>query len=463
MKTFKKLAIGLSVFLITVEVFGQTTSINLKPDTQLKKESQVNDQKADKKNDGGYPALILSESEATLSSQMAGRISSVVPMGTAFGAGRALVIFDCAEQNARVNASNAELVSAQQFYEARIKMQGLQSVSELDVAQAAAAVDKAKAQLELSRVQASYCNVSAPFSGRVARLKVKQYESVAAGQPLIEIVAPERLKLQINVPSSILSTTKVGTVMDIRVEETGKTYQARIKSINGRIDAVGQTIEIDARFEDKTSDLIPGMSGSAKVVSVEEEQARIVAKKKAEAEAKAKAEAELKAKKQAEADAKAKAEAERQAQLKAAAEAKAKAEAERKAALEAKKKAEAEAKAKAEAERQAQLKAAAEAKAKAEAERKAALEAKKKAEAEAKAKAEAELKAKKQAEAEAKAKAEAERKAALEAKKKAEAEAKAKAEAELKAKKQAEAEAKAKAEAERKAALEAKKKAEAER
>lgn len=396
--------------------------------------------------------LIAAEEESVLAAQMAGRVIKLpVTLGGSFAKGDVLAAFECEEPKSRESSANAEMVSAKQFYESRIKLQGLQSVSELEVSQAAAALDKAKAQLDLTKVQSGYCVIAAPYAGKVARLRVKPFESVAVGQPLVEIINPSRLKLQMHMPSKMAVTLKQGGAIEVQVDETGKTYRARVRGMNGRVDAVGQSIEVEAKFEGSVSGLVPGMSGKVVLISAEEERAQAEARRKADAEAKAKAEAEKKAKQQAQAEAKAKADAEKKARQQAEAEAKAKADAERKAAAEAKRKADAEAKAKADAEKKAKQQAEAEAKARAEAERKAAAEAKRKADAEVKAKADAEKKAKKQAAAEAKAKAEADRQAVEEAKRKADAEAKAKADAERKARKQAEAQAKAKSDAERKA------------
>ncbi len=369
--------------------------------------------------------LIAAEEESILAAQMAGRVIKLpVPLGGSFAKGDVLAAFECEDPKSRESSANAEMISAKQFYESRIKLQGLQSVSELEVSQAAAALDKAKAQLDLAKVQSGYCVIAAPYAGKVARLRAKPFESVAVGQPLVEIINPSRLKLQMHIPSKTAVTLKQGSALEVQVDETGKSYRARVRGMNGRVDAVGQSIEVEAKFEGSVSGLVPGMSGKVVLISAEEERAQAESRRKSDAEAKAKAEAEKKAKQQAQA------------------EEKAKADAERKAAAEAKRKADAEAKAKSDAEKKAKQQAEVDAKAKIEADRKATAEAKRKAEAEAKAKADAEKKAKKQAAAEAKAKAEVDRKAAEEAKRKADTEAKSKADAEKKAKKRADAEAK---------------------
>ncbi|MNC00151.1 hypothetical protein D3C75_474720 [compost metagenome] len=48
--------------------------------------------------------------------------------------------------------------------------------------------------------------------------------------------------------------------------ETGKPYQARISHINARVDAVAQTVELEARLDAPYPELVAGMSGVARIL-----------------------------------------------------------------------------------------------------------------------------------------------------------------------------------------------------
>ncbi len=67
-----------------------------------------------------------------------------------------------------------------------------------------------------------------------------------------------------NVPSSQLKTLSPGQPLEVQVHETGKTYPAKISVINARVDAVAQTIELEARFDQALPELMAGMSGTAR-------------------------------------------------------------------------------------------------------------------------------------------------------------------------------------------------------
>ncbi len=208
--------------------------------------------------------LLAPELETTLASAMVGRITAInVGLGDAFSAGKILLRFDCSEQQARLEMANAELSSAREMLESKRRLLELKQAGKVEVAMASSAVDKAQAQVKLLRVQLDYCAVKAPFDGRVVRLAVKAHQGVNAAQPLLEIVSAGPLKLRINVPAKWVNWLHIGTAFEVTIDETGKTYQAKVSARNARVDAVSQTIEIEATIADKAPELLSGMSGTA--------------------------------------------------------------------------------------------------------------------------------------------------------------------------------------------------------
>lgn len=208
--------------------------------------------------------LIAAESESVLAAQMAGRIVAInARLGERIKEGQIILRFDCEEQHARLNMARAEFDGAQKVHEAKAKLQALQSASLLEVSQAAAEVAKFKAQIQLIQAQIRLCSIHAPFTGRVTKLRVKPFESVVVGQQLVDVVNDERLKVQLNIPSLWLAQVKVNDRFAVRIEETGKTYEARLRRINGKVDAVSQSIEIEGELLGRPDDLLPGMSGIA--------------------------------------------------------------------------------------------------------------------------------------------------------------------------------------------------------
>jgi RND family efflux transporter MFP subunit len=202
--------------------------------------------------------------ETTLSSPATGRITAMnATLGGSFTKGQTLIAFDCDESVARLKMAKAELAGAQETLEARVRMQGLGQASDVEVALAASAVNKARGQIDLHQAQIAQCTIRAPWTGRVARVHVKNFMSVTPGQPLLDLVMSGPLRLKLNVPSKLISRVAKGTTLKVTIDETGKTYDAQIQAVNSRVDTVSQTVEVEAAIVKPFPELLPGMSGVA--------------------------------------------------------------------------------------------------------------------------------------------------------------------------------------------------------
>lgn len=209
--------------------------------------------------------LVLPNGETTLASSVPGRVLSVnTGLGLRFRQGDVLISLDCGEPEARLAMARAELAAATDQHEAKLRMQGLEQASDVEVAMAASAVAKSKAQSDLYAFQVSQCAIRAPWDGSSAKLHVRSFMSVTAGQPLLDLVRRGPPLLKLNVPSRWLSGLKMGQTFEVAIDETGGTYPARIRRINSRVDPVSQTIEIEAAMLKSHADLLPGMSGVAR-------------------------------------------------------------------------------------------------------------------------------------------------------------------------------------------------------
>jgi len=209
--------------------------------------------------------LLAPAQETTLSSQLAGRVQAVsVNLGDHFNKGAVLVRFDCHEHTARLKMSQADLAAARESHEAKLRLQGLQQAGEVEVSLAASQADKAAAQVELVQGQVAQCSVEAPFSGRVVKVAARAFQGAAQGQALLDIVSDGPLKLRLNAPGAWVGWLRRGTRFEVQIEETGRRYTARVTAINGRIDPVSQTIELEGTVDTRAPELLPGMSGTAR-------------------------------------------------------------------------------------------------------------------------------------------------------------------------------------------------------
>ncbi len=212
-------------------------------------------------NPNAIRVLLSPEVETTLAAQMTGTLTSLnATLGGSVNRGDVLAAFDCKEQTARLRMAQAEQTAARETLTTKKQLRKLDAAGDLEVLQASAAAEKAAAAVSLAQAQVSQCTVTAPFTGRVA--KVHQGMQVSA--PLIDLVGSGPLKLRLNVPSRMLMHLQEGTPFEVDIDETGKTYPARVTAVNARVDAAAQTVELEAGLDNPAKELLPGMTGVAR-------------------------------------------------------------------------------------------------------------------------------------------------------------------------------------------------------
>lgn len=212
--------------------------------------------------------LLAPNLETTLSSEMNGTVTDLrASLGKPVAKNAVIAQMNCAEVQARANVAKAELNMANQNLTAKRSLRDLKAAGDIEVAMAATDVEKAKGALSLSRAQLGYCQVVAPFSGRIAKVYVKPWQTLSAGTPIVDLVGDGALKVRLNVPSALLVKLHAGSHLDITIHETGKTYPAHVSAVNARVDAVAQTVELEAQLDGTPQDLVAGMSGIARIPS----------------------------------------------------------------------------------------------------------------------------------------------------------------------------------------------------
>lgn len=198
----------------------------------------------------------------TIAAEIGAKISRIsVVEGGPFRAGQVLVSFDCSLQQAQLQKAKAVLGAAERTYGANQRLDELRSVGKVELEASEAEVGKARAEVAGNNVLLSKCAVAAPFAGRVAEQKVREQQYVQPGQALLEILDDSVLELEFLVPSRWLAWVKPGHAFQVRIDETGKTYPARVQRIGARVDPVSQSVKLSATIAGRFPELIAGMSG----------------------------------------------------------------------------------------------------------------------------------------------------------------------------------------------------------
>jgi RND family efflux transporter MFP subunit len=203
----------------------------------------------------------------TLAAEIGAKINHLpVLEGGAFKAGQTLVSFDCSLQQAQLNKARAALAGADKTWVANKRLAELNSVGKVELDVSESEVLKNQAEVAAMATMLSKCNITAPFSGRIAEQKVREQQYVQPGQALLDILDDSVLEIEFLVPSKWLAWVKPGYAFQFSIDETRKSYPAKVQRIGARIDPVSQSVKLVANISGKFPELISGMSGKVELV-----------------------------------------------------------------------------------------------------------------------------------------------------------------------------------------------------
>jgi membrane fusion protein (multidrug efflux system) len=152
----------------------------------------------------------------------------------------------------------AQIIPKEQLEHAKFKAESdqwdVKRVSELLVN---AKQTERSLELELEKTQ-----ITAPFSGVVARRYVRVGQSVVKNDRLFWVTAVAPLRVRITLPEKFMGRIKPGAALAVTSAEGGdsaKKYRATVIQVSPVVDPSSDTIEILAELNGDTSGLRPGM------------------------------------------------------------------------------------------------------------------------------------------------------------------------------------------------------------
>jgi membrane fusion protein (multidrug efflux system) len=208
---------------------------------------------------------VVAENSATIGAPMAGRlIQFPLHDGEKFTQGQVLAKFYCAEKEGALAHAKALLEGRREVFASKQKLHNLGTSSEIEYKVAEADAAEAAADVTTAQAVTDSCVVTAPFAGRVAATFTHNFQFLATGAPLIEILNDKDLELDMILPSQWMAWLKPGTPFQVTVDETGKSFGGHLTRLSGKVDAVSRSVKVYGQIDRPDDSLLPGMSGQAR-------------------------------------------------------------------------------------------------------------------------------------------------------------------------------------------------------
>ena len=262
----KKLKI---TFWGTITILSLSSVILLNPINMIT--SIADDDLSNIQQSGLVRGIVRAQKKAAISTKFSERILKIgFKEGESFQKGDVLISFDCRKYERELASASAKQQEMQVELDSSKYLQkhGVGNLQDIEINHAR--LSRAIAEFDIAIMRHEQCIIKAPFSGNISQINVNADEISETAKPLFVIVSNKNPKIELIVPSKWLSWVKSGAEFQFKIDETDKTYNAKVQRLGAAVDSVSQTVKLFATFQSASPDILPGMSGTAQFKQVVE-------------------------------------------------------------------------------------------------------------------------------------------------------------------------------------------------
>src|SRR5687768_14726809 len=210
-----------------------------------------------------------------LMSEVAGRVASVpVRESDGIGAGGTVLALDTTEFAFALAEANAAMQRAMATYKAEIITDYRITDAALRASRDSAARMKSgiiEAEIRLKRAKMDYerVKVRAPFTGRVADVKVVPGQRIAAGTEIMKLIDLDPIKVEVQVLESqvgLLGRGRKALVTFAAYPE--EEFQGQIESVNPMVDQSTRMARVTVAIPNPRGRILPGMYARVKLAAI---------------------------------------------------------------------------------------------------------------------------------------------------------------------------------------------------
>lgn len=224
---------------------------------------------------------LTSPHSSRLASEASGRVETIaVEAGDRVSEGDTLVALDTdlaeldlAQARARVREAQADLADARRRLSEARNLAERNSVAASEVEDRAAEVRRQQAILarrqaerDHRRAMVERHTLTAPFDGVISERMVDIGEWVGPDTAVMELVAVERLRLELDVPQAYFGRIDTGTPVTVRVDAlAGEPRDASVNEVVPVARPDARTFRVRVRLDNRAGRLAPGMSARGRL------------------------------------------------------------------------------------------------------------------------------------------------------------------------------------------------------
>ena len=237
-----------------------------------------------------YPAVISAGRSGELSFQVGGLIEDVaVADGEEVSSGTLIARLDQRDFQSQVTSARAQYENAEDEYQRGVRLAEENAIARSVLDQRRSQRDVTRAQLDRAEKALTDTELRAPFAGVIARVPVREQQTVSAGQLVASLIAVDTLEVTIDLPARVVAESQEvedrGAFVTLEAAPNVR-IPATFQEADLLADTASQTYAITFAFEPPQNLVIlPGMNATLVLSSAQRSDATAGARKSVPLEA----------------------------------------------------------------------------------------------------------------------------------------------------------------------------------
>lgn len=193
--------------------------------------------------------------------EVAGRVKAILfAEGQRVSKGQLLVQLDDQLQAAQVAQAKAEMSIAEANHKRNQDLVSQNFISKRTVDESAAALDVARAKLELAQATQQRLKIVAPFDGVTGLKQVSVGDYLKDGADIVNIEDIDAVLVDFRLPERFQSKIRPGLKAQLNVDALpGRPFTALVQAVDPLIDANGRSVGVRGCIDNRQRQLRPGM------------------------------------------------------------------------------------------------------------------------------------------------------------------------------------------------------------
>lgn len=201
-----------------------------------------------------------SEESVVIAAEIAGRIEQIdFAEGEQVTQNKLLLKLDSSVQQAELDRANAGRNLSKANYQRAENLLKDHAVSKQERDEAYAQWQLDEAAVRLAQAQLDKTLIRAPFAGTLGLRQVSLGDYIQPGQPLVNLEAVKKLKVEFSIPEKYLAEVQAGQQVALTSDAyPGQEFSAEVYAINPQVDRQSRSLVVRALLDNQGNRLFPG-------------------------------------------------------------------------------------------------------------------------------------------------------------------------------------------------------------